>query len=496
MGSIRKQTIISSLLVYIGFFIGAINTYLYVKQGHFTTEQFALTRIFFDIGQNFYVFASLGVIPIMQKFYPYYKSHLTDNKNDLLTWALVASCIGFILVAISGYLIEPLVVRKFSERSKLIVDYYHFIFPFALGMLFFSVLEGYCWALHKTIVPNFLKETGLRLVTLVFILLYYFNYISFHVFMQLFALLFIIMTLVLAAYLIYLNKLHFTFTKSKLTKRLMSKMLSMQSLIFGGMMIQVLAQTMDSIFIASLKGLAFTGVYTLALYAANFIQVPQRSMQSISTGIISHAWKDKNYKEINRIYQRSSINMLLMSLFIFGCMLLNVKELFAVLHIQDDYTAAIGLITVLGLVRVVDTGTGINGTIIATSTFWKFDFFCGVLLLALRLPLTYIFITKFGAVGAAYSELIGYSIYNIIRFEFLRKKFKMNPFTPKTLYTIIVGVISFYITYLLLKNLNGWTSLLLNTVVFATLFIASTFYFKLTLDGEQLWSKMKLYFKK
>jgi hypothetical protein len=44
-------------------------------------------------------------------------------------------------------------------------------------------------------------------------------------------------------------------------------MLGMQSLIFGGMIIQALGQTMDSIFIASMKGLGFAGVYTLALYS-------------------------------------------------------------------------------------------------------------------------------------------------------------------------------------------------------------------------------------
>ena len=52
MGTIRKQTIISSILVYIGFFIGAVNMYFYTKDGSFTPEQFALTRIFFDFAQN------------------------------------------------------------------------------------------------------------------------------------------------------------------------------------------------------------------------------------------------------------------------------------------------------------------------------------------------------------------------------------------------------------------------------------------------------------
>ncbi|TMO86328.1 polysaccharide biosynthesis protein, partial [Pseudoalteromonas ruthenica] len=52
MGNIRKQTIISSLVVYVGFFIGAINTILFTRSGAFTQEQFALTRIFFDFAQN------------------------------------------------------------------------------------------------------------------------------------------------------------------------------------------------------------------------------------------------------------------------------------------------------------------------------------------------------------------------------------------------------------------------------------------------------------
>jgi O-antigen/teichoic acid export membrane protein len=273
-----------------------------------------------------------------------------------------------------GYLLEPLVIRKFSARSILLVEYYYYIFPFALGMLLFSIFESYCWALQKTIVPNFLKETGLRLITTVFIVLYYFHYISYHTFIVLFCTLFGLMAAILAGYLFYLKKLQFTLKASKVTKKMWRKMLGMQSLIFGGMIIQALGQTMDSIFIASMKGLGFAGVYTLALYAANFIQIPQRSMQSIATGIISQAWKDKNYAEINRIYQRSSINMLLMSLFIFGCLLLNIENLFSVLKVQENYTAAINLMIVLGLVRVIDAGTGVNGTIIATSTFWKFDF--------------------------------------------------------------------------------------------------------------------------
>ncbi|MFZ2782830.1 MAG: lipopolysaccharide biosynthesis protein, partial [Sediminibacterium sp.] len=70
MGTIRKQTIISSILVYFGFFLGAINTYFYSMNGSFAPEEYALTRIFFDFAQNISAFGALGVIPVIHKFYP------------------------------------------------------------------------------------------------------------------------------------------------------------------------------------------------------------------------------------------------------------------------------------------------------------------------------------------------------------------------------------------------------------------------------------------
>ncbi len=92
MPGIRKQTIQSSIIVYFGFLVGAFNMYFYSKNGSFTTDQFGLTRLFVDFAQNIFAFASLGTIPVLYKFYPYYKDNLPDKKNDLLTWVLVSIC--------------------------------------------------------------------------------------------------------------------------------------------------------------------------------------------------------------------------------------------------------------------------------------------------------------------------------------------------------------------------------------------------------------------
>jgi O-antigen/teichoic acid export membrane protein len=495
MGSIRKQTIISSILVYFGFFIGAVNLFFYTKigsnHGAFTLEQFGLTRIFFDFAQNMYSFGSLGIIPVIYKFYPYYKDNLAKQQIDLMTWSMVTALVGFILVVFAGYFFQPIFLHQYERGSTLMVTYYYWMFPFALGMLLFSVLEGFCWALQKTVISNFLKETGLRLVTFVFIVLFYFKCISFALFIKLFAFLYLIIFFVLVIYLIRTKQLHFSFTVSRVTKKFRKKMLSMQILVFLGTCIASIAATIDSFIIAKFQGLAVVAIFGVAQYAANIVQVPQRSIQSISAGVLSRAWKDKNMLEIARIYYRSCINLLIISLFIFGNIWLNVFQGMELMHIQKEYEKGLGVLFILGMVRIIDAGTGLNGMVINTSTFWRLDFYSGVILLAFRLPLTYYLIKNYGIIGSAFAELAAYSVYNFIRFEFLRRKFKLQPFNSKTLFTLGFALIAYCISYLLFNGIQGWFGICIRTTVFSILFILTIIYGNITPDAGQLIEQFK-----
>ena len=266
-------------------------------------------------------------------------------------------------------------------------------------------------------------------------------------------------------------------------------MFGMQSLIFGGILISALGQTIDGILIASLQGLGTAAIFTVAQYVANLVQVPQRSMQSISTGVLSQAWKDKDYKEINRIYGRTSINLLIMALFIYGNVVLNITPAIELIGMQASYLAGIQTLFVLGIARIIDAGTGVNGTIIATSTFWKFDFFSGVVMLALMIPSNYFLIKEYGIIGSAYAQIISMTVYNFIRWEFLRRKFNMQPFTLKTLYTLLWSLGSFLLVYYAMQSLAGWLGLFARAISFSVLMIAGVFWLRLTPDALQLWEK-------
>ena len=486
MASIRKQTIQSSIIVYFGFLVGAFNTYLYTKNGSFTKEEYGVTRIFIDFAQNFFAFASLGTVPVLYKFYPYYKDNLPDKKNDLLSWVLVVSLFGFILVSLAGLAFEPYVIQKFGEHSSLFLQFYHLVFPFSLGYLLFSVLESYSWALQTTVISNGLKETGLRIITTAFIALFYFKVITFMQFMYLFASLYIIIAALLLLFLWQTGRLHFSFKFSIVTKKFYKKMLGLQFFVFGGVCINAIAITISGILIASKSGLADAAIFSLASYVANFIEIPQRSVTSISTGVLSRAWKNKDFATINRVYHRSSINMLLLSILVFGNVWLNVAQGITILHIQDAYSAGLNVVLVLGIAKIIDAGTGVNSVIIVTSTLWKFEFYTNLVLLALRIPLAYIFIQKYGILGPAYAELISQVVYNFIRYEFLRRKFNMQPFNTETLYAILIGGAAIAASYYLFFDMDGWLGIILRSVLFSGVLIGGMFLLKLTPDAMQL----------
>ena len=265
-------------------------------------------------------------------------------------------------------------------------------------------------------------------------------------------------------------------------------MLGMQALTFGGTCIASVAATIDVFIIAGFQDLKAVGIFVFAQYAANLVQVPQRSIQAVSAGVLSRAWKDKDMKEINRIYQRSCINLLLLALFIFGNLWLNISQGIQILHIKNEYADGLSVMFILGMVRIIDAGTGLNALVINTSTFWRFDFYSGIILLAFRLPLTYLLIKNYGIIGSAFAELFAYSVYNFIRFEFLRRKFGMQPFNGKTVLSIVLGVIAYILCYQTMKNIAGWPGIILRGGSFSLIMIAGIFYAQLTPDAMQLYA--------
>ena len=484
MSQVRRQSIISTIFVYAGFFIGFINTYLFTRQGSaFTPSEYGMTGIFIAVGNLMFAFANLGMVSVVYKFYPYYNDNLPKKKNDLLTWTFLISFIGFCLVILAGFVFKGLVVRKFGGNSPLFLQYYFWIFPFGFSILLFSMLEVFAWNIRKSILTTFLKEVLFKVLTLLLIFLLSFKVInSFDTFIKMYAYTYGIPAFVLLFYLLWKKEFNVTFTISRVTKKFYKKMVSMATLVYFGGTIYMIATFIDTIVIMSLLGTAEAGIFALGSVVAGLVQAPQRGAIAASIPVLSKAWKDKDLKKINLIYQRSGINLLIASLGIFLIVWLSYEDAVNTFKLKPAYLESLWIFFFLGLARVVDLGTGVNSQIIGTSVFWRFEFVSGMVLLALAVPLNYMLVKEFGIVGAGYSNLISLTVYNVIRLVFLKRKFAMHPFSYKTIYAVVLAFLCYGICYYAFMNFHGFLGMIAKSFVFVALYGGSVIYFDLSPD--------------
>jgi len=494
MSTIRRQSIISSGIVYLGFALGLLNTYLFTREGGFTKEQYGLTGTFIAFANIMFAVASLGMTAYVGKFFPYYRSHLKDTKSDQLTWALAISTIGFLVVLLSGVVFKDILINKIFNNSPELLQYYYWTFPFGFGFTLFSVLEVYAWQHRKPVLSNFLKEVGFRALTTLLIVLTSVHLIrDFDVFIALYSILYLVISVYLLIYFIKTKKFRFNWSVSKVTRRFFRKIVTLALFVWGAGLVFNVASVFDTIVIAAVlpNGMAAVAPFLLAQNIASLMQAPQRAVASSALGPLSQAWKDKDYGRINRIYHRSSINQLIFATAMYCLIWLNFEDGIFTFGLQRDYLSAKQVFFYIGIYKIIDMGTGLNAQIISTSNAWRFEFITGMILLAIMLPLNWLLTRELGIIGPAISSIVGLTIYNLIRFLFLWKKFNMQPFTMKSAYTLLLACGAYLVCYWLFDGHYGFGWIVLRSSLFCALFVSGMLVLKLTPDAQPVFETVK-----
>jgi O-antigen/teichoic acid export membrane protein len=482
MSQIRKKSLKASAWIYLGFLVGAANTWLFTKLGWFAPGQYGLTRVMIEIGQLFYAFSTLGAVSFLYKFFPYYEDNVEPRQNDILGLSFMVSLGGFLLTAGAALLFEPLIVKKFGTNSPLLVDYFYWILPLAFFILQYNLLEAYAYGFKKGVFTSLLKETVLRLFVFVLIVLKVMGLISFDTFLALFAFQYAFIMVVLAVYLHRQGQLWVSFRFSRVTKKFRKKIWAIMAFTFIVIIVGVLRQSIDSLVLAAKQNLGSVGIFGFAAYMVSILQAPFRSIVAVTIPLLSRAWKEKDLKEISRIYKRSSINLLSFALLVFFCVWLNYTQAIGFFGIDPDYLEGRWVFFMLGIVTIVEMGTGINGQIIGTSSFWRFELWTSLLLTLLIIPLSYFLTNEYAILGPAIANIISFVVYNTVRIVFLWKKYGMQPFSIKTLEIIIIAVAGYFAVHALLGNMEGLWGMALRTGLYMGLFLAGLYFRNISPD--------------
>lgn len=483
MGVVRRQSVVSTIFIFAGFLIGAVNIFFfYGNENYFTHDQFGLTRLLPDVAMIFSASCTMGGAIALVKFYPFYNSYLTKEKNDLPVIGFYACIIGCVLFALVLPFTKDFFIRKFSEKSALFTNYFDLLYPYVIGMAFFTYFEACHWAIRQSILPNVLRELVFRLFSLILILLLVFKVINFDRFILCYALLYPLMSAVMLINLFKNNFFNFKISISDVSRRLSKKIIQFTAFIFAGSLLHIAATAISIIVLASQgkNGLGDVAFFTIATYLVTLMDIPIRSMSGIAAAVVAQAWKDKDLKRIDDLYAKTALTLLIAGLFILGLVLLNANNIAA--YLGKNYDGIYYVIIVLGASKLIDLGAGLNAQILLSSKYWRIDFYTQLVLVVLMFVLNYYLIKNYGRMGAAYANLISFTIYNVLRFIYIKQLFKLQPFTIKNLYAFILGCACFILIWLLPFIANIYIDSVIKTILFSSLFATVFYKFNISAD--------------
>lgn len=432
MGIIAKQSIKGAAANYLGVLIGAVTTF-FVVTDLLTQEEIGLTRVMVDAAMLFAGLAQLGTNASILRFYPRFKDP-ERGDHGFFGWTLVLPLIGFSILAALFFIFKEDIAAYYSKDAPLLVDYVYLLLPLTFFVLYMTVFETNASVLLHIAVPKFVREVVIRLLNLAAYLLYGHGAISLDAFVALFCSSYAIATVANFLYLLTLGRISFRldwkFVDWSLLREVAVYTLFMTATVLAGNV-----KMFNSLFLAK-EGLKLAGIYTIACYIANVVEIPYRSLGAISSPIISEAVSKGDIGEVNRLGQQVSLHQFLVACMLLFFIWINLEPLFDIIPNGEDYVSGMGVVLFLGMANILNSTLCIATNILNFSKHYAFSLLFITLLTAGAIGLNVWLIPLLGVTGSACATLAAYVIYFVPLLTLLWRRMGVVLFSRKQLWVL------------------------------------------------------------
>lgn len=437
MGVVKRQSIKATIVSYMGVAVAYLTlTVLFPK--YLTESQIGLHRVIIQAGLVFAVVGAFGVPQTVVRFYSFFMRQ--NAERSLFGMLLVLPLIGLGVFLMLFFGFKPEILGLFEKNAPEIAQYYDLSLWIMLFFTYYLVLAAYAQVFQRIVVPKFLLEIFVRLLTLLALGGFVMAWISFEQFLVLQPVIYGVMTLALLIYLLIWRKPGFRFDLHKQKKRLLKMMFSFSaySLFTSASGLFVIA--IDSFMVTGMLGLKEVGIYSIAFYMGQIIEMPKRAVVQIIAPFLSKAWFNKDMETIGNLYRQSSINLMILGGLFFMLVWLNLGDFYALMPNGDRFKEGMGVVFFIGLARFLDMSAGANFEIIANSKHYINNLIIFGLLFVVTILGNYLLIPIYGITGAALATLISLVIYNFVGFVFIKIKMNLQPFSKASLHVLIIVV--------------------------------------------------------
>lgn len=455
MGIVVRQSIKGTIMNYLGVAVGFITTF-FVMTKYLTQEEVGLTRVMADAALLLSGLAALGTNTSAMRYYPYFKDK-TTRDHGFFGWTLIVPALGFVIFTTLFFVYKDFIISKFAKESPLFVDYMYLVIPMAFFMMYMTVFETNANLLMRIVVPKFVREVGVRLFTLGDYILYITGVISLDGMVIGLCLAYFVATLLNIIYLLCLSKISFKIEPGHVTPRLRKDFLYYTLFLTVAAVVGNIIPSLNTFFISAQMGLAITGIYTIAAYMANLVEMPYRSVAAISRPIISQAMKDNDTQRATEMCKSVSLHQLIAGAFVFFIIWINIDLFFELLPNGDKYAGGKWVFFLLGLAKLVNSSMNIGVTVLSYSRWYYLQLIFTAILTTCAIILNNKLIPVWGMTGAAWSSIISFAIYYLLLLSLIIWKTGISPFSWKELVVIAVMALLFVMNWLSDVYIYNWS---------------------------------------
>jgi len=445
MGIVIRQSMKASMVSYAGALIGVI-TIFFIFPYFLRPDQIGLVRVITEAATIFAYFALLGTNNLFVKYYPEY----SENKlGGFLFLVAVISLIGCILFSGVYLLFKDQIIGYYQEKSLLITGYFYYIIPLGLIMAVIFLLEVFSAQMMRIVFPKIIREIIIRIFTILAVLAFIYYSLSLSAFMSSFILMYLAAMIILIFYIIRISKVKMKFDKNIFNWEKTAPMYRYMAVLFIFSVCMAIATRADIFLITSKLSLKDTGVFSIAFFIAAFIEIPTRAVIQIVTPLVSKSLAENNIPQLEEYYKKVSINQLLISFVLFMIIWINIDALYHYMPNGQIYEKGKYVVLFIGLAKIVDAATSLNAIIMSYSKYYYYSISFVILLAFITVINNMTFIPIWGINGSAFATFLSILLYNLVMIGFVRIKYKIQPFSMKTIWAILISLASIGVIYIL-----------------------------------------------
>lgn len=430
-----------------GALIGFITTFFIITR-YLSPEEIGLTRVLTEAATLIGGFALLATQSSSVRYYPHFQTN-DGRDGGFLKIILLIPLVGLLIFG-SLYLVlkEPL-IEYFSpehNQNSLFGRYYYYVLPLMLFIMYQTLLEVYCSLKQRIAQPKAFREVLLRLLLVVCYLLYGLSIVSFDTFITLFVLSYGVMLLFTAGYTAKLAPRGLSASITPIDRELKRDFAGYTIFTVLSALGGNIIGRLDLFMVSSQMGMEYAGIYTIAFFIVAVIEMPSRSLSSMSSPFVSKAIHRNDHTEIENLFRKVSNNQLLIGSLLFLLIWINIDTVFWIIPNSETYAKGKMVVLFLGLGKLIDLSFSFGNAILRYSRFYVWTLAYTVIVTTVTILLNLYFIDQWGMTGAAISTLIAYLISYTFQQWLLWRKIRISPINSEM---ISIGVA---FTVLLLLN--------------------------------------------